>query len=197
MPSTENELSFQWKPIMDFYIQIMYIHTNVCFVCFTYKVAIVRNIQKGVLCLCFPICLLFYLSFYLKIVHTNSTALSSQQYMCIHTCIATNPNLLPFVLCKRSPEKKPQAVTGTSLNTYTVPRAVLQWLGVWVLQQQRNELPKWILNYIKSSKYSWNNRWIIEREQTFWSGTIVIFCWHPLTAQLHSQSNVFKQIPGK
>lgn len=98
---------------------------HVCSVCFTYKAALVRTIQKGVLCLCFPVCLLFYLSFYLKIVHSNSTALSSQQYICICTCIATNPTLLPFVLCKRSPEKKPQAVAGTSLNTYTVPRATV------------------------------------------------------------------------
>lgn len=60
---------------------------------FTCKVALVRNIQKGALCLCFPICLLVYLSFYFKIVHSNSTALSFQQYICICTCIATNPSL--------------------------------------------------------------------------------------------------------
>lgn len=171
--------------IMDFYVQI----TD-----FTYKAASGRNIQKGALCLHFPICLLFYISFYLKTIHSNSTALSWQQYMC--TCIATNPSLFsPLSTAKQVQREKNQAAAGDSLSTNTVPRAVLQWLGVWVLQQQRNELPKWILNCIKFSKYSSNNRF--EREQTFWSGTIVIFCQHQLTAHLHSQSYVLKQIPGK
>lgn len=172
IPSAENEHSFWWKPIMDFYVQIMD---------FTYKAALGRNIQKGALCLHFPICLVFYFSFYFKIVHFNSTALSLQHYIC--TSLSSHLSTAKEVQRKKT---KLQLV---------ILRAVLQWLGFWVLQQQRNELPKWILNYTQFSKYSSNNRF--EREQTFWSGTIVIFCQHQLTAHQHSQSHVFKQIPGK
>lgn len=38
--------------------------------------------------------------FYLKIVHSNSIALSFQQYMCICTCIAANLHFAPPILCK-------------------------------------------------------------------------------------------------
>lgn len=87
--------------------------------------------------------------FILKVVHSNLTGLSFQQYRCICTCTATNPSLCSPLSSAIEVQRKKASHGWYLSDTNTVPRAVLQWLGVWILQQQRNELSKWIHQILK------------------------------------------------
>lgn len=89
--------------------------------------------------------------FILKVVHSNLTGLSFQQYICICTCTATNPSLCSPLSSAIEVQRKKQAMAGTSLTPTQCPELCY---SDWVSGYYSSREMSFLSEYIKSSKYS-------------------------------------------